>query len=1504
MYKRFKLFITNLVLVLYVFSIANFGIAANSQLTLQGNPLNENVNSVFSSVYATATSTEISYTHTPTLTPTASVQMNPYILPENLNVTKSIIHPNKPIIYATDSTNKKLYSFNFETQQTSAYSFDKIPERMTISNNELYVTLTQGHEYVWDENSQRGSIAILDADTLTLKDTLNITIDPYDIIVDNDGYIYVTGGSDQWTTMKSFSRTSKQEISSTGIRAWSFAQLNQPLNRIYTVTTDTSPRDYNAYNISKGTFLDPSYPGGYDSPYHGDYSLNTNFKVSPDGKYLFNGSGVIFTCDPTKSNDMRFYFMLNKRFSDITFDISNNRFFTYTGNNLIYCYRYSDFEGVSTLAAKGDILNMFYFNNQIIAISKDQSNKMFIEKIDTTVTPNYTPMPTPTASLGTAIATPTQGIIDHLDTNISVTKAKMDPEKNILYLIDSTNNKVALADLKTGNVKTIEKTYSPNSLDYFNNELFVGYGAQGKIEVYNANDLTYKEQILTGSNFYDMCIGSDGYIYLSTYDSVIGLSRTSKQQVSSIHALYDTGLMAKNPLRNTVYMTNTGSSPSDIYAFSYQNGQVSNLHESPYHGDYSMASVNKISPDGNFIFNSSGNIFISSSNPAYDIQYSSNLGSSFTDLCFGKEKVFLTDGVSNSIKVYDYNSLNVTDNLNIGQPSKFIFYNQDKLISVGDNRIKLIECSGNTTSPTVTSTPAPGIMLPKGAIITDTVKDPLKPVIYMADAANSRVYAVNCGTNSVAEIQLNKPIEKLDLGINELYVTLVNGFHNSYNFGQQSGEIAVIDTETMTLKSQFKIDTDPYDVASDKKGYIYVPSGSGQWTDIKSYSLISKQMLGSSGIRQMSYAEYNAALNRVYTIDTDSSPRDYEAYDVIDGQFKGSHDSPYHGDYDLSTYFKISPDGNYLFNGSGVIFKCNQTVQDDMKFFFMLNKPFIDIDFDIKNNKFYTLVQNNTIYVYNYTTMEGVDTIYSDSTISKLFICNNNLLALAKNDQNQLYVKVIKTNLSGNTSTPTPTATPITTPTPTSTPTITPINTPFMKLDLNYNVKESFMLKESNSIYIIDNLNNKIAWINYITGETKEITTFYSPSSIAYFNNQIFVGFGQQGYVGIYDAKTLDFIDKVITGCTFFDMNVGSDGFIYTSSSDYLRSFSRTTKQEVSSNYVFEEGYLEMNPTYNNMYFTSLFVSPSDIYECSYDNGIIVGHYDSPYHGDYSIGERNRISPDGNYIFNSSGNIFALKPGQSTDLKFNFKLNKYFNDVTFDMDQKRFYTGIQGKMIYVYDYNTFEGIDTIYTKGNVQDMYLDKNKIISVSKSDDGKYFIEIINTSNNTPSPTPTPTPSIGFKLSGYINPDFVEVLNPSKVKEGFKVQIAETGQTAYTNDSGYFEILNVKKAVPFTLNISKTNYLSRKISYAGILSDVSISSTTYPIEMWAGDVTINNSQDGVINILDIVEVAKSFNTAKGNSNFNINVDFNQDNTINMLDIIIIAKNFNQTSMNYPSIK
>jgi putative cell wall-binding protein len=309
-----------------------------------------------SSVTLVASVANVTTTQTIQLTPLVSLGFTP---------TDQLINPTKPVIYLVDKPNNKVYAVNCETKQISSLTFDLPPERLAYENNELYVTLLKGDHQYYTSTSLSGAIAIINTNnTFALADRFDIDTDPFDLVVRN-GYIYVLPGSNQWGPVSTYSRTLKTKVSSNlNIPYKSFAELNPLSDKIVTVDTDSSPRCMSIINFNSGTGIVSSPVGSSNS---GQYPMATNFGISADGRYIFNGSGEVF------DTNLNHVTSLNKSFSDIAFNPVNNNFYTAdTLNNTITAYAYDNlnfFQPIATYRTNGPVSRLFFQNDHLIAES-------------------------------------------------------------------------------------------------------------------------------------------------------------------------------------------------------------------------------------------------------------------------------------------------------------------------------------------------------------------------------------------------------------------------------------------------------------------------------------------------------------------------------------------------------------------------------------------------------------------------------------------------------------------------------------------------------------------------------------------------------------------------------------------------------------------------------------------------------------------------------------------------------------------------------------------------------------------------------------------------------------------------------------------------------------------------------------------------------------------------------------------------------------------------------
>lgn len=169
-------------------------------------------------------------------------------------------------------------------------------------------------------------------------------------------------------------------------------------------------------------------------------------------------------------------------------------------------------------------------------------------------------------------------------------------------------------------------------------------------------------------------------------------------------------------------------------------------------------------------------------------------------------------------------------------------------------------------------------------------------------------------------------------------------------------------------------------------------------------------------------------------------------------------------------------------------------------------------------------------------------------------------------------------------------------------------------------------------------------------------------------------------------------------------------------------------------------------------------------------------------------------------------------------------------------------------------------------------------------------------------PSPTVPPSPGAGYKIGGFIKPDIALGADTAgMLRAGFKVEVMGTGIWALTDQDGYFVLSDVPRNVDgYTLKISKENYLYREIKNVSVTKDVQVGTESAPIYMWAGDMLINGTQDNAINLSDIMEIVRYFNSSSGDGRYIQNDDLNSDGAINISDVMIIARNFNKAPVDY----
>ena len=436
---------------------------------------------------------------------------------------------------------------------------------------------------------------------------------------------------------------------------------------------------------------------------------------------------------------------------------------------------------------------------------------------------------------------------------------------------------------------------------------------------------------------------------------------------------------AWDPATSRVYYFRDGLSPNDLHydVIDQASGQVTSQGETPYHGSYNILGPIRVSNDGQYVLLGSGDIYSQAA-----LNWSGALGAQLTDArwfangslvvlttannqtllrrtgtssistleqlsyagtglrVFGKDdrmavalikdstvqfQVYVPsddtdgDGVANTADAFPLDAAASVDSDHDGYPDS---WNSGR--SAADSTTGLVLDAFPQDSSCWLTSHGSGGACNYAATMPDYLPDQVVQggdIVYLLSSANKRVYRWSIATAQY----LNPYVVGINYALSNIAPVRIawSAEHQRLYLGYENGAIQYINPAAATPAEVPFANTamgvgglvavGQYLLAQDHSGAWathYIFTSTGAVTDQKEWNYYSRE-----------YA-WDPVSSRVYFFRDDTSPNDLQ-YEVIDqgtGKITAQGETPYHGDYNIQTPIRVSPDGEKVLLGSGDIY--------------------------------------------------------------------------------------------------------------------------------------------------------------------------------------------------------------------------------------------------------------------------------------------------------------------------------------------------------------------------------------------------------------------------------------------------------------------------------------------------------------------------------------------------------------------------------------------------------
>ena len=238
-----------------------------------------------------------------------------------------------------------------------------------------------------------------------------------------------------------------------------------------------------------------------------------------------------------------------------------------------------------------------------------------------------------------------------------------------------------------------------------------------------------------------------------------------------------------------------------------------------------------------------------------------------------------------------------------------------------------------------------------GNDFTDLVFDPVRRYAYVSDINQKKIRTINLETGLVDKVFefefMPESLYMMPDG-SKMYAALLTKPHRTYTDGEHTGVIVEFDLNRQVKTNQYLINEDPSDLFVTQEGHLFVMSGSGRNSFVRSYQAGTGVLVDSlEGVAGRSNMVLHPDEDRFYI----TTSFDAERVSIEGGKMVARWEPPEENDPKFLGRVFASPQDSILITSRGNIFSSSDEEGSDMLFIGALDRDsYNDIVFDTFND--------------------------------------------------------------------------------------------------------------------------------------------------------------------------------------------------------------------------------------------------------------------------------------------------------------------------------------------------------------------------------------------------------------------------------------------------------------------------------------------------------------------------------------------------------------------------